>query len=338
MKKKIIVIVLLSFVATQLCAQEWTWFFSKRFSNAQKYKDKAELSFVSPTPYFSQLILSWNAFRPTKGHFRFWVQAQDSATKKWYDQHHIIDWGKDIQHSYISIDEKGTGCYHVRLELPKNRHGNSFRIKIESHDGADLSLLKSLNVCVSDLAKFKASSSSEFSTLKSVKVHNVPKQSQMVLDHPRAHQLCSPTSLSMLLGFFQKTPVDPLQCAEKVYDSGLDTFGSWPFNVAHAFEACEGKIHFGVRRLNSFAEVHKQLSRNIPVMVSVRGELVGAAKPYNDGHLLLVIGYDAKQKKVICHDPAFEDASQVTASYDVDGFLKAWARSRNLAYIAAPAT
>jgi hypothetical protein len=72
-------------------------------------------------------------------------------------------------------------------------------------------------------------------------------------------------------------------------------------------------------------------------MVSVRGELVGAAKPYNDGHLLLVVGYDAKQKKIICHDPAFEDVSQVAASYDVDGFLKAWARSRNLAYIAAPA-
>jgi hypothetical protein len=77
-------ILLVTYSAT---AQEWVWFFSKRFSeaNALELQKKNDASFVLHTPHFSQLILSWNAFRPQKGHFRFWVQAQDSVTKKWYD-------------------------------------------------------------------------------------------------------------------------------------------------------------------------------------------------------------------------------------------------------------
>ena len=319
-------------------SSEWSWFFSKKFSEheLQDFNKKDHISFVLHTPQFSQLILSWNALRPQKGHFRFWVQAQDSKTKKWYDPHHIIDWGKEIQRSYISVDEKGTGCYHVRLELPKQRRADAFRVKIEVHDGAELNLLHSLHVCVSDLAKFKSESASQYTHLKSVAIHNVPKQSQMVLNHPRANNLCSPTSLSMLLGFLKQTPIDPVSCAEHVYDSGLDSFGSWPFNVAHAFELCQGTINFGVTRLSSFSDLHKQLMNNIPVMVSVRGDLKGAAKPYSDGHLLLVTGFDAKHKRVLCHDPAFEDTEKIATSYDLESFLHAWGRSRNLSYVVEP--
>jgi hypothetical protein len=218
--------------------------------------------------------------------------------------------------------------------MPKRRYADAFRIKIEAHEGADLSLLRSLHACVSDLSKFKAGSVEQFAHLKSVTIHNIPLQSQMILNHPRASNLCSPTSLSMLLGYLKQSSVDPLLCAEHVYDSGLDSFGSWPFNAAHAFEACEGKVHFGVARLTSFADLHKQLSHNMPVMVSVRGDLKGAAKPYNDGHLLLVTGFDAKHKKVLCHDPAFDQSERVTVSYDLESFLQAWGCSRNLAYVA----
>ncbi len=314
---------------------EWTWFFSKQFSHEEsaEYHKKNNLSFVSQTPKFGQLILSWNAFRPEKGHFRFWVQAQDSVTKKWYGPHHIVDWGKDIQRSYISLDDKGTGCYHVRLELPRHKRADAFRVKIEAKEGADLSLLKSLQVCVCDFAKFPTDVARNYAHLKSVAIHNVPKQSQMILNHPRANNMCSPTSLSMLLGFLKQSSVDPLQCAEKVYDSGLDSYGSWPFNAAHAFEACRGEVSFGVIRLSSFAALHKQLSDNMPVMVSVRGSLKGAAKPYSDGHLLLVIGFDAQQKKVLCHDPAFDQNDKIVVGYDLESFLHAWGRSHNLAYL-----
>lgn len=327
---------LVGFNASLKCAEPaiWTWFFTKHFSasETQDYQKKDQLSFVSHTPAFSQLIFSWNAFRPLKGHFRFWVQVQDSVTKKWYDAHHMIDWGKEIQRSYISVNDQGTGCYHVRLELPRNRHADAFRVKIEAHEGADLSLLHSLHVCVCDVTKFKIEKSVQVAHLKSVQVAQVPKQSQMILNHPRAANLCSPTSLSMLLGFLKQASVDPLVCAERVYDSGLDAFGSWPFNAAHAFEACNGSLRFAVTRLPSFVDLHQQLARNIPVMVSVRGELKGAAKPYSDGHLLLVIGYDARHKKVLCHDPAFDSNDKVSVSYDLESFLSAWGRSRNLAY------
>lgn len=312
----------------------WTWFFSKRFTNqelqAQSKKDYC--MFCRASDRFSQLIFSWNAWRPTAGHFRFWVQVRDAKTKKWYKPHHMIDWGKDIQRSYISTNEQGTNSYHVRLEVPTSTHADAFRIKVEAHDGAQLTFLKRLHVCVADMKKFSTIPQPNYNQLSSVMLSNVPQQSQMILDHPRANNLCSPTSLSMMLGFVKKAWVDPLMCAEFVYDSGLDSYGSWPFNVAHAFEVCKGKVIFSVIRFASFAQLHQQLMRNMPVMVSVRGELEGAAKSYNDGHLLLVVGWDALRKKVICHDPAFEHNEKTRISYDIKSFLTAWGRSRNLAY------
>lgn len=315
---------------------QWTWFFSKKYTNELilTHSKKDHTVFSLESPRFSQLIFSWNAHRPAAGHFRFWVQVRDAKTKKWYEPHHMIDWGKDIQRSYISTNEKGTNSYHVRLEVPAYTHADAFRIKVEVHNGANLTSLKRLHVCVSDMKKFSSTPQLRYEKLPSVLLTQVPQQSQMVLDHPRANNLCSPTSLSMMLGFVKKTNIDPLMCAEFVYDSGLDSYGSWPFNAAHAFEMCNGKVVFGVARFSSFMQLHQQLMRNMPVMVSVRGELEGAAKSYNDGHLLLVVGWDAKNKKVICHDPAFEHREQIRVSYDLKSFLTAWGRSRNLAYSA----
>jgi hypothetical protein len=331
-------LILFCFIAVPFFAQgQWTWVYSKRFQPQELTEKKNIVFSQTDTPLFSQLILSWNSFRPY-GYFTIFAQARNSATKEWYDAHHMIDWGADVQKSYCSISPRGTGCYHVRLEVNNHAKADGFRIKIEAHDGADLELLKALFVSVSDLQLFASPRYSmimnQVASLPSVKIEGVPQLSQMILDHPRANNLCSPTSMSMLIGFFKQTFIDPLSVAQKVYDAGLESYGSWPFNAAHAFEACQGQINFCVTRLFSFEKLHKQLMRNIPVMVSVRGDLKGAMKPFEHGHLLLVTGWDSKHKKVICHDPASPTNEEAMRRYDISDFLVAWGRSHNLAYIA----
>ena len=148
--------------------------------------------------------------------------------------------------------------------------------------------------------------------------------------------MCSTTSCSMLVSFLMNTMVDPLDFAQHSLDSGLNAYGSWPFNVAHAFELCGGKYFFSVARLPSFRELHHHIYRGIPVVVSVRGYLQGAPKVYSNGHLLLVVGWDAKRKQVICHDPAFKKSRKTLKRYDIASFLSAWERSHRLAYIAEP--
>ena len=157
----------------------------------------------------------------------------------------------------------------------------------------------------------------------------------MVLHHPKKEVLCSPTSSSMVTGYLTQKHVDSIGFARKAYDNGLNAYGSWPFNTAHAFEYAKGRFLFRVQRLASFAELHRLLKRKIPVVVSVRGKIAGAPQEYKEGHLLVVVGWNKEKKKVLCHDPAFTSNDKVRVSYDMRSFLAAWERSRRLAYCAS---
>lgn len=315
---------------------EWTWQLKKNFSPKERLKHKvnSSLSFnKTDLPQFSQLIFSWNAARPTKGYFTFWGQVRDARTKKWYEWHKMMEWGAHVQRSFFSKNVDGTIYNHVRLDMPTESKADAVRIMVEPHDGADLSLFYALYVSISDLTAFSAEVIKKPYSAQSVRIWGVPVQSQMVLDHPKKDTLCSPTSCSMLIGYFTKK-YDSLLCADQVFDTGLSAYGSWPFNTAYAFEACSHSVFFYVTRLKSFAALHSLLKKKIPVIVSVRGPLANAPLPYQHGHLLVVVGWDKGTQKVICHDPAHPSNAEVVTSYPLADFLTAWERSRRLSYIA----
>jgi len=318
----------------------WTSLYKKMFTEEEldENVEKNELYFSKlGIPGFSQLLFSWNAFRPTRGYFTFSVKARDAKSGTWGPWHKMIDWGADVQRSYISKTAKRTSYFHVRLEIPSSSRADGFRIKIVSNNAADMSQIKAFAVSVSDFSNFKSEvGDKRLLNLPSVYIENVPQLSQMVLDHPRSDGLCSPTSCSMLTSFLCKQAVDPVDFADKVFDSGLDTYGSWPFNIAHAFERCEGSMLFATARLDSFSSLHKQLRRGIPALVSVRGALDGAPKVYTNGHLIIVVGWDGETGQVICHDPAFDDNDATLQRYDIKNFLHAWEKSRRLIYLAEP--
>jgi len=312
------------FTLTTLCSA-WTWTYKKDF--ALNNADKVAY-FNQKTRFFKQLIFSWNAHRPPKGYFKFSVSVHTSSGwSKWFE---TADWGAGIQQSYLSKD-KDIAFYHVRLEIP-NRVADAFKIKIESIDGVDLSLLKIVTVSVSNKELFEPEKYNDLKDLKSVYIKNIPIQSQMVLRHEDKDRICSPTSLSMLVGYLDKKRLDPLKVAKNSFDDGLQVYGSWPFNIAHAFELFP-KCKFSVVRLSSFKSLHEYLTKGIPVVVSIRGNLKTAAKDYPNGHLVLVNGWSREKKLIHVHDPAFKRNSQVKHSYRVNDFLKAWENSYRLAYV-----
>lgn len=337
--KKLCTFFTLIFLITSKTVQSnepWTWLYKKKFTpqELQNNKDRSVLVFCKKDiPAFSQLIFSWNAFKPQQGHFTFWAQARDAKTKQWHEWHKMIDWGNSIAQSYYS-QKKGikTEYKHVRLEIPQAYGADALRIKVTPHDGANLSCIHGLTVNISNLHKYKTETGTP--QLPSLCITSIPQQSQMVLPHERAEHMCSPTACSMLVSYLNKKPINSLQFAHNVYDKGLDSFGSWPFNTAHAYQECNGAVNFYVTRLNSFYDIYTKLQQAIPVVVSVRGPLAGAPREYKHGHLLLVIGWDNNNQKVICHDPAFEANHLVPTSYSYDSFCMAWGRSHNLAYLA----
>lgn len=319
----------------------WTWLHRKYFSNEEQEQNKIKKAIIcakNNLPHFNQLIFSWNALRPKKGYFTFYAQIKNAKTQKWGKWHRMISWGNNIQKSYKTNPDQLSSYHHVRLESAIDSKADAFAIKVESEEGADLALLKSFAVNLSNFSNFKSELEQNLASLSTVYIQGVPQFSQFELDHPRNDGFCSPTSCAMLISYLMSKRIDPVKFAEKSHDTGLDKYGSWPFNMAHAFEHSQGKISFAVTRFNSFKNLYAHLSKGIPVVISVRGYIQGAPKVYNNGHLLLVIGYDAKTKDVICHDPAVSDAKIVKKRYPLKSFLSAWERSHRLAYLAHPLT
>lgn len=335
------VILVAGFLEAQSYCQSgrWTWFYSQSLSSKTvtsiDSKRCIQFSKTNVAP-FSQLIFSWNAHRPRNGHFSFWVQTHDAAKKQWGKWHHMMDWGVGIQKSYISDSDGYTKYVHVRLEHESGKKSDGFRIKMCAHNLADMHDIKSAGVALSNYDLFETEDIAHLKRLSSVYVTGVPKVSQFLLDHPDNKRLCSPTSCWMLTHYLCEQQVTPEIFADNVFDSGLEVFGSWPFNVAHAFERCDGNNFFFTKRLDGFIDIYGQLRRGLPVVVSVRGAIKGAPKAYENGHLLVVVGWDAKRKRVICHDPAIPDHKRVLIAYPVESFIRAWERSFRLAYWVEP--
>lgn len=320
---------------------DWTWVYSKHFDEKIRVGNahKRSLLFCQENVQpFTQLISSWNAIRPEKGHFSFYVQVRDAHTKKWGIWHQMVDWGNDIQQSYVSKSDGFSSYVHVRLEVDKKKVADAFRIKIEPKKGASLSLVHNVSVALSDFTIFKAESHKNIdNSLQSVYVTGVPLISQFALEHEDKGRICSPTSCTMLVNFLTGKNNDPLVFAAEVFDTGLSVYGSWPCNLAHAFEVCGGKFSFFVRRMNWFAGLHQQLVQGMPVIVSVRGTLPGALKPFPHGHLMVVVGWDSNTREVLCHDPACESDTEVFKRYPLEDFLRAWESSHRLSYVTEPA-
>jgi hypothetical protein len=319
----------------------WSWCYGKKLTadQAQQFADKSELIFSKTNlAQFTQLIFSFNAHRPTQGYFRFSVQGHttspnSSNAKQWSDWHKMIDWGAHVQRSHRVQHDPKFSYEHVRFEAKQGHYFDGFRIKISAHNGASLADLRHIGVCVSNLNLFKAESAQVGDRLPTVKILNVPLQSQMSLDHKDGERACSPTATSMQVAYLAKTEPDTLKFLTKSYDMGLETYGSWPFSVARAYEIYP-LATYRVLRLRNFADLHAYLKARLPVVVSVRGPIYGAPKPYSSGHLMLVTGWDRQNKLVLVNDPAMPCNRKVARSYRLRDFLPAWEKSRRLAYVA----
>lgn len=316
---------------------EWAHVFHKTPNKIELRRAQEENRFFfsqsNVCPY-SQLLLSWNAKRPKKGHFTFFVKAKNYHTNRWGAWHRMLEWGADVQRSFSSKSDGFTRYVHVRLETEELLLSDAFRIKVVGAKGADLADLRHLTVTTANMRNFQPEAVTEnLATLPTVVIKNVSKISQLSLDHAEKNRICSPVSCTMVSDYWGKRKHDPAEFARQSFDAGLNTYGSWPFNMAHSYEQCREKVRCYNTRLNSFADIHAQLRKNHPVIVSIRGRLEGAPRSYPHGHLLAVVGYDGKTKEVVCHDPAKEGHANVEQRYRLQDFMKSWEASRRLTYL-----
>lgn len=150
----------------------------------------------------------------------------------------------------------------------------------------------------------------------------VPACSQMV--YPDGGEVwCSPTSTSMVLGYWEQ---DPGPCAprvhaavEGVYDWLYDGHGNWPFNTAYAAtHSVNGQNLSGhVARFTSLAQAEPWIAAGVPVIISYawkHGDLTGAPISSSNGHLAVLVGFDATGNPIV-NDPAAPDDASVNRTY-----------------------
>lgn len=338
--KRILILSVLLLLTNSIVAEQWASVYRKKVEEAEVREAEQSNVFVFAKhniPMFTQLLCSWNAVRPSKGHLVFYVQARNAHTKKWGSWHRMLEWG-DIQRSFATKSDGFTKYVHVRLETEPLQLANAFRVKVVGAKGALLRNMKGLVVTTANMYQFKPEElrDERLNALSSVYVKQVPQISQIALNHPESNRICSPVSCTMLTQYLTGLPIDPESFAKWSYDKGLKIYGSWPFNMAHAFEWSKGGNWFYNTRLNSFTQLYGQLKRGLPVVVSVRGQLPNAQKSFPNGHLLVVVGWDAQSKEVLCHDPSASEHTHVLQRYSINEFIQAWERSRRLTYWVEP--
>lgn len=324
-------------VNNQRPAQPWTY---RREFAAHLYRENDIVTTnQQQVPAFSQLMISWNALRPKQGYFLFEAAVQ-YADGHWSTWMPLARWGARIQQTLESQDKRGAKNYYVRVEMPEHNLGIGYNIRVRALKGAPIEDLHTFLVTTSDFGKMTSDvSNTELKGLPLKIIDGVPRYTQMIPNYPDARKICSPTSLSMLLGHTLKRRFQPYRVAKLVWDDGLKVWGSWQMNTAAAYPLIQQTHHIYATRLSSAIELYANLVQNRPVCVSIRGPLPGAAPIYTQrGHIIVVVGMDPQNNRIIVNDPAFESLKEVQHTYRLTDFLRAWELSHRLAYILVPKT
>ena len=144
-------------IIIQIQAQEpWAHTYKQVYSEDQmrsnRKKETIQITRDKALP-FTQLVFSWNAHRPKRGVFTFYVRVKDQTTQAWDTWHKMIEWGSDIQKSNFSRGKHSVFNY-ARLEMNKNKKGDGFQVKV-MRDGKRISFSQlKLSICVSLLSCF----------------------------------------------------------------------------------------------------------------------------------------------------------------------------------------
>ncbi len=167
------------------------------------------------------------------------------------------------------------------------------------------------------------------------RVLDVPERSQMA--YSNGVVLCSPTTLSMILGFWGRKLHRPElergvpEVAQAVYDPVWKGTGNWAFNTAYAGSFPGLRAY--VTRLSDIAELEDWVAAGFPVVLSVCANKLSGRDGPPSGHLIVCAGF-TPEGDVIINDPGRrQNVRRIVPRKNV---ISAWAYSKNAVYLIYP--
>lgn len=279
-----------------------------------------------------ELVPSWTGFAQNGSTMKFYVKpdiegAQEFCLGFWSE-------GVATPSTRTSFNDQEDAFSKVATDsLILKNPCNRFFVRIVASPGEDgtFPILKDLNFVLTNGESYRTPNSMPlWDTLL-----DVPLRAQM--SYEGGGVLCSPTSISMILGYWSKKVNKPELDNDvpivqaNVYDPGWEGTGNWPFNVA--FAGSQRGMTGYVTRLRTIQDIEAFIGFGIPIATSVSyGLLKGLGKQENDGHIVVVVGFD-KDGNPIFNDPG---KNVVRMTYKRADFERAWGNSKNTVYVIHP--
>ena len=307
----------------------------------------------------TQLVASWSATTPRNTWIQVQVRGIDTAGhRSSWDT--LADWAAGDMHiDRTSLRAQRDDLAHVATDTwvaNGSEQIASWQLRATLYRLAGTSAsprLDTIGAMASRLPADPGAVAPSPTTVTQRVVLPVPEYSQMIHSGQYAQwggggeAWCSPTSTSMVLGYYHALPpassytwVDPSYrdrfidaAARATFDYRYAGTGNWPFNTAFAANRTG---HAFVTRLRSLREAEQLIQAGIPLVASIAfgpGELDGAPITSTPGHLVVIVGFQANGDPVV-NDPAAKRDRWVRRTYDRAQFERAWLNgSGGLAYL-----
>ncbi len=280
---------------------------------------------------FSNAVLSWNADAPSGTALRFELRVRDgSGWSGWYA---MGEWRANGGRS-IPGQADARGRVDVdTLKLNSVAMALQYRVELSSDSPATTPLLRQVSVVYSDLSHGLIGPALP-RPAGAVRDLDVPQHSQLEENPSYASQICSATSLAMVMQYWglKKSVADVVA---GVRDQTTGIYGNWPLNMAFA-----GANGFDARvdRFYSVTQLEQEIAAGRPVAISIAfgpGELSGSPIRSTDGHLIVVRGFTSSGD-VIVNDPIAPNSKVVRLVYKREELGRIWQRSGGIVYLLSP--
>jgi peptidase C39-like protein len=301
-----------------------------------------------PKLAFSELVASWNADTPSGTWLQVEMRGQTSkgTATKWYVLGRWAYGDDTIFRTSVGGQGDADGYVSVDTFFAKDHLLTRYQLRVTLYRKAGTTAsprLRQVGAVASDAPNQKPSIPSPLGGAEGTLL-NVPRFSQEIHagQYPEydggGEAWCSPTSTSMVLGYWGALPpasewawVDPTYAdpwvdntARYVFDLRYDGAGNWPFNTAYA--GGRGLDAF-VTQLRGLNEAEQFVKAGIPLVASVAAnpnKLTGfLLDKGTNGHLLVIVGFTAAGDPIV-DDPASTSDATVQHVYDRAEFERAW--------------
>ena len=266
---------------------------------------------------FTELLPSWNVSAPPETGLRLEVRARGRRSGKWTPWLYLGSWGRTAGgEKVVSCRQGAVHVDYLALDTPADAYQVRVEFQSFSLDRAVTPSLRRVAVAYSGVTGDRESAAPAEGWARDLKV---PFHTQRDAPKPLAGEICSPTSVTMVLGYWGvDRPV--VENALAIYDAENEMFGNWGRAVARAGElGMDGWL----TRFRDWGQVKAQIAAGQPVIASIRfkeGTFPSAVMRQTSGHLIVVRGF-TPGGDVIVNDPASRERGN-GAVYKADELAK----------------